>query len=110
MSQSFGTIVKADLSISEQFSNGYTVMSMYLRHSPSSVSSARYPPIEASIHQIIKEISLLYCIPQNKLQAHFASGRLSLQETIYAHCVWVFVGHFLNRLGKFQIWQPLRHS
>ncbi|KAK7532583.1 NAD-specific glutamate dehydrogenase [Phyllosticta citricarpa] len=84
----------------EQFSNGYTVMSMYLRHSPSSVSSARYPPIEASIHQIIKEVSLLYCIPQNKLQAHFASGRLSLQETIYAHCVWVFVGHFLNRLGS----------
>lgn len=62
---------------------------------------SRHPPIEASIHQIMKEVSLLYCIPQNKFQAHFASGRLSLQETIYAHCVWVFVGHFLNRLGKF---------
>ncbi|KAK0642493.1 NAD-specific glutamate dehydrogenase [Lasiodiplodia hormozganensis] len=84
----------------EQFSNGYTVMSIYLRPAPQSVSSARHPPIEASIHQIIKEVSLLYCIPQNKLQLHFASGRLSLQETIYAHCVWVFVGHFLNRLGS----------
>lgn len=48
----------------------------------------------------MKEISLLYCIPQNKFQSHFASGRLSLQETIYAHCCWVFVGHFLNRLGS----------
>ena len=80
----------------EQFSNGYTVMSVYLKMvSPSS----NYPPIEASIHQIIKEVSLLYCIPQNKFQAHFATQKLSLQETIYAHCVWVYIGHFLNRLG-----------
>lgn len=84
----------------EQFSNGITVMSIYLRPLPPSSASARYPPIEASIHQIMKEVSLLYCIPQNKFQGHFASGRLSLQETIYAHCVWVFVGHFLNRLGS----------
>ncbi|KAI9843812.1 MAG: NAD-dependent glutamate dehydrogenase [Sclerophora amabilis] len=84
----------------EQFSNGITIMSLYLRPLPPSVSMARHPPIEASIHQIMKEVSLLYCIPQNKFQGHFASGRLSLQETIYAHCVWVFVGHFLNRLGS----------
>lgn len=83
----------------EQFSNGYTAMSLYLKQIPGAAGS-KHPPIEASIHQIIKEISLLYCIPQNKFQAHFASGRLSLQETIYAHCVWVFVSHFLNRLGN----------
>lgn len=83
----------------EQFSNGYTVMSLYL--SPlSGVAGAKHPPIEASIHQIIKEISLLYCIPQNKFQTLFATGRLSLQETIYAHCCWVFITHFLNRLGN----------
>ncbi|KAF2640218.1 NAD-dependent glutamate dehydrogenase [Massarina eburnea CBS 473.64] len=80
----------------EQFSNGYTAMSLYLQQLP----DGKHPPIEASIHQIIKEISLLYCIPQNKFQALFATGRLSLQETIYAHCVWVFVSHFLNRLGN----------
>ncbi|KAF2478070.1 NAD-specific glutamate dehydrogenase [Lindgomyces ingoldianus] len=83
----------------EQFSNGYTAMSLYLRPLQGT-SSAKHPPIEASIHQIIKEVSLLYCIPQNKFQAHFATARLSLQETIYAHCVWVFVSHFLNRLGS----------
>jgi glutamate dehydrogenase len=83
----------------EQFSNGYTTMSLYLRQIPGSASS-KHPPIEASIHQIIKEISLLYCIPQNRFQAHFATAKLSLQETIYAHCVWVFVSHFLNRLGN----------
>lgn len=84
----------------EQFSNGYSVMSLYLRPISNTDVAPRYPPIEASIHQIIKEVSLLYCIPQNKFQAHFASGRMSLQETIYAHCVWVFVGHFMNRLGS----------
>ncbi|KAL8675294.1 MAG: hypothetical protein Q9168_000323 [Polycauliona sp. 1 TL-2023] len=84
----------------EQFSNGITIMSIYLRPLADSAPSMKHPPIEASIHQIMKEVSLLYCIPQNKFQAHFASGRLSLQETIYAHCVWVFVGHFLNRLGS----------
>jgi len=73
--------------------------SLYLRPVPGSVAS-RHPPIEASIHQIMKEVSLLYTIPTNQFQAHFASGRLSLQETIYAHCVWVYVGHFLNRLGR----------
>ncbi|PGH11205.1 hypothetical protein AJ80_07210 [Polytolypa hystricis UAMH7299] len=84
----------------ENFSNGITVISLYLRPMPGVDLKGRHPPIEAAIHQIMKEISLLYCIPQNKFQGHFASGRLSLQETIYAHCVWVFVQQFLNRLGS----------
>ncbi|OAK94004.1 NAD-dependent glutamate dehydrogenase [Phaeosphaeriaceae sp. SRC1lsM3a] len=83
----------------EQFSNGYTVMSLYLRQL-SGTAGGKHPNIEASIHQIIKEVSLLYCIPQTKFQTLFATSRLSLQETVYAHCVWVFVTHFLNRLGN----------
>ncbi|KAJ5142111.1 NAD-specific glutamate dehydrogenase [Penicillium atrosanguineum] len=51
----------------ENFSNGITVISLYLRPSDN---------------------------------GHFATGRLSLQETIYAHCAWVFVQQFLNRLGS----------
>ncbi|KAI0013963.1 NAD-specific glutamate dehydrogenase [Xylariaceae sp. FL0662B] len=81
----------------EQFSNGITVMSIYLK--PATDVDTRPMPMEQSIHQITKEISLLYCIPQNKLHPLFASGALSLQEAIYGHCVWVFVQHFLNRLG-----------
>jgi glutamate dehydrogenase len=84
----------------EQFSNGITVMSLYLKEATNLESTKKFPPLEQSIHQITKEISLLYCIPQNKFQSLFASGRLSLQETIYGHCVWVFVQHFLNRLGS----------
>ncbi|KAF2724361.1 NAD-dependent glutamate dehydrogenase [Polychaeton citri CBS 116435] len=82
----------------EQFSNGITIMSIYLR--PASNTSNKHPPIEASIHQIMKEVSLLYCVPQNRFQTQFSTGKLSLQEAIYAHCVWVFVQHFLNRLGS----------
>ena len=84
----------------EQFSNGITVMSLYLKPVGAGLARLRHPPIEASIHQIMKEISLLYCIPQNKFQGHFACGALSLQESIYAHCVWNFVQQFLNRLGS----------
>lgn len=87
----------------EQFSNGITVISLYLRqlnNPPAAPGGGKHPPIEAAIHQIVKEVSLLYCVPRNKFQAHFASGLLSLQESIYAHCCWVFVGHFLNRLGS----------
>ena len=115
----------------EQFSNGVTVMSLYLRPMPSNSKPAqqqpnnhnhthnhnhshppnhnhynhrqfqpRYPPIDDSIQQIMKEVSLLYCIPQNMFQHHFIRGELSLQETIYAHSVCLFTGHFLNRLGS----------
>ncbi|PLB35532.1 glutamate dehydrogenase (NAD(+)) [Aspergillus candidus] len=84
----------------ENFSNGITIISLYLRPSKDAEVTAKFPPIEAAIHQIIKEVSLLYCIPQNRFQHHFAVGRLSLQETIYAHCTWVFVQQFLNRLGS----------
>ena len=81
-------------------------MSIYLRPLPSGIAESgvptdrEFPPIEASIYQIMKEVSLLYCIPQNKFQVHFIKGTLSLQETIYAHSVCIFIGHFLNRLGS----------
>lgn len=83
----------------EQFSNGITVISIYLKPT-AGVPEGKYPPIERSIRSIAREISLLYCIPQNKFQSIFAVGGLSLQETIYGHCVWVFAQHFLNRLGS----------
>ncbi|KAF6824460.1 nad-specific glutamate dehydrogenase [Colletotrichum musicola] len=82
----------------EQFANGITVMSIYLR--PAMNIEGNYPHLDQSIHQITKEISLLYCLPQNKLHSLFTSGELSLQETVYGHCVWVFIQHFLNRLGS----------
>lgn len=83
----------------EQFSNGICVMCVYLKPASNLDDASRFPPLDQSIHQITKEISLLYCIPHNKFQQLFVTGRLSLQETIYAHCLGIFVQHFLNRLG-----------
>ena len=81
----------------EQFANGITVMSVYLRQAMQ--LDREFPPLEQSIHQITKEISLLYCIPQTKFHDLFAQGALSLQEAVYAHSAWVFTQHFLSRLG-----------
>lgn len=74
-------------------------MSIYLHEAQQIHTQGNFPPIEHSIHQIMKEASLLYCIPKNVFQQHFRQGRLSLQQTIYAHCCWVYIGHFIQRLG-----------
>lgn len=75
-------------------------MSIYLHEAQQLHSQNKFPPIEHAIHQILKEASLLYCIPKNVFQLQFLKGRLSLQETIYAHCCWIFIGHFIQRLGS----------
>lgn len=77
----------------EQFANGVTIISMYI------TSKAKRAPVDLSLYQVIKEASLLYCIPHNYFHERFISGELSLQESIYAQCGVIFVTHFLNRLG-----------
>ncbi|KAJ2784159.1 NAD-dependent glutamate dehydrogenase [Coemansia javaensis] len=106
----------------EQFSNGVTVISLYLdlaKHAkrlaagsestsptPSGAASpnpgaAPLPPsLEESVGQIIKEASLLYCIPNTPFQKLFKTGELSVQEAVYAYAGWIFAQHFLNRLGS----------
>jgi len=80
----------------EQFSNGISIICIYLYPLPNSSA----PPIEHSIHQVMKEASLLYCLPNTPLQSLFQSGHLSVQETIYGYVGWIFAQHFLNRLGS----------
>ncbi|KAI8898836.1 Glutamate/Leucine/Phenylalanine/Valine dehydrogenase-domain-containing protein [Globomyces pollinis-pini] len=80
----------------EQFSNGVTVCSFYLNQIPNSKAA----PIEASIFQVIKEASLIYCLPTTPLQSFFQTGKLSVQEAIFGHVGWIFSQHFLNRLGS----------
>ncbi|KAJ1732739.1 NAD-dependent glutamate dehydrogenase [Coemansia biformis] len=111
----------------EQFSNGVTIVSLYLdlaKHAkrlaagsgtssePSSTpasscasplqSAVGLPPtsIEASVGQIMREASLLFCIPNTPFQTLFKTGELSVQEAVYAYAGWVFAQHFLNRLGS----------
>src|SRR5882762_701542 len=99
----------------EQFSNGITIISLYLNPLPNSHA----PPIEQSIFQVMKEISLLFCLPDNPFFL-LNEGRESdhaVQEatyactfsfnlrgcyeliSVYTGCGWVFAQHFCNRLG-----------
>ncbi|CAO3633202.1 unnamed protein product [Cunninghamella blakesleeana] len=80
----------------EQFSNGVTIMGLYLKQLPTS----KAVPMEHSIYQVMKETSLLYCLPSTPLQEFFKTNKLSVQETVYGYVVWIFAQHFLNRLGK----------
>lgn len=80
----------------EQFSNGVTIMGFYLNPLP----GAKTLPIERSIYQVMKETSLLYCLPTTPLQEFFKTNQLSVQETVYGYVCWIFAQHFLNRLGK----------
>ncbi|CAO3644517.1 unnamed protein product [Mucor hiemalis] len=80
----------------EQFSNGVTIIGLYLHPAPQSKAA----PIEHSIYQVMKEASLLYCLPKTPLQQYFQTSKLSVQEMVYGYVGWIFAQHFLNRLGK----------
>ncbi|KAL7418622.1 NAD-dependent glutamate dehydrogenase [Cryptotrichosporon argae] len=81
----------------EQFSNGITIISMYLNPVP----NTRAPPIEHSIHQVVREASLLYCLPDNPFFAAAKSdNHHAVQEASYAYVGWIFAQHFCNRLGS----------
>ncbi|KAI8073410.1 Glutamate/Leucine/Phenylalanine/Valine dehydrogenase-domain-containing protein [Gilbertella persicaria] len=80
----------------EQFSNGVTIIGLYLHPVPQSKAA----PIEHSIYQVMKEVSLLYCLPTTPLQQYFQTNKLSVQEMAYGYVGWIFAQHFLNRLGK----------
>ncbi|ESK95661.1 nad-specific glutamate dehydrogenase [Moniliophthora roreri MCA 2997] len=93
----------------EQFSNGITIISLYLNPVPNTPA----PPIEHSIFQVMKEASLLYCLPDNpffypvkgpsegkeKDSKEDWDGGHAVQEATYAYCGWIFAQHFCNRLG-----------
>lgn len=80
----------------EQFANGFTVIGVYLKPAPFRKHSSSF---KQAIYQVYNEISLLYSLPQSEFSELLRRGELSLQEAVYAHCGFIFVSHFLNRLG-----------
>lgn len=97
---------------SEQFSNGITIVSIYLNPLP----NTNAPPIESSIFQVMKEVSLLYCLPDNPFFSAGGPSHHAVQDAAYAcmhtlhlswycpinvtaDCGWIFAQHFCNRLG-----------
>ncbi|KAH9992881.1 NAD-specific glutamate dehydrogenase [Russula vinacea] len=79
----------------EQFSNGITIISIYLNPLP----NTNAPPIENSIFQVMKEVSLLYCLPDNPFFSPASKNAHAVQDAAYAYCGWIFAQHFCNRLG-----------
>ena len=66
----------------EQSSNGITIISLYLNR----LHGANAPAIEHSIFQVMKEASLLYCLPNNPFfyAGKGPSGDHAVQEATYA--------------------------
>lgn len=91
-----------------------TIISLYLGPLPNSTA----PPIEHSIFQVMREASLLFCLPDNPFFLPKSLGSHAVQEAVYAckfqsnifyrvfhpkddnvDCGWIFAQHFCNRLG-----------
>ena len=68
------------IQFTEQFSNGITIISLYLRPLP----NTNAPPIENSIWQVKKEASLLFCLPDNPFFLPKSPGSHAVQEATYA--------------------------
>jgi glutamate dehydrogenase len=64
----------------EQFSNGITIISIYLNPLP----NTNAPPIEHSIFQVMKEVSLLYCLPDNPFFSSTDESPHAVQDAAYA--------------------------
>lgn len=79
----------------EQFSNDISIISIYLKPVPNSQA----PPIELSIFQVLKEVSLIYVLPDNPFFMTGAEATHAVQEATYAYVGWLFAQHFCNRLG-----------
>ncbi|KAJ7839024.1 hypothetical protein B0H14DRAFT_3699159 [Mycena olivaceomarginata] len=67
----------------EQFSNGVTIISLYLNPLPGAEASS-VPPIEHAIHQVKKEASL-FCLPDNPFFPPKGPGSHAVQKATYAY-------------------------
>jgi glutamate dehydrogenase len=78
----------------DNFSNGISIMTAYLSPIP------KFKVDSNAMSMIEKEVSMLFAIPNSPFQELFRKRLLDVQETMYATSAFVFVQHFLNRLGQ----------
>ncbi len=70
----------------EQFSNGRTAYSFYLK----GIKSRRL------VQDLVDDISLIYVIPESPLSCLFREGKLTAQETVFGVSAWSFSHQFLT--------------
>lgn len=80
LSNIFEGLTRSYLVSIEQFANGITIISIYLNPLPNSSA----PPIENSIYQVMKEASLLFCLPDNPFFLPKSAESHAVQEATYA--------------------------
>ena len=55
--------------------------------------------VASVLPQLLRDISLLFPIPDSPLHRLFRESKLSIQEVVFSYCGGVFAQHFFNRLG-----------
>eukprot|EP00475_Leptophrys_vorax_P042699 TRINITY_DN80529_c0_g1_i1.p1 TRINITY_DN80529_c0_g1~~TRINITY_DN80529_c0_g1_i1.p1 ORF type:complete len:1051 (-),score=314.16 TRINITY_DN80529_c0_g1_i1:41-3064(-) len=84
----------------EQFANGITIMSAYLR--PNKVV---YPEIsddafEQVIRDIVDDLNVLLSIPRSSFSPQFQDGLLTVKESTFAYVCWKFAHQFLSKYQR----------
>jgi glutamate dehydrogenase len=74
----------------EQFANGKTVYTFYLKNIQN----------KKKTQNLVKDISLVYVIPESPLSALFREGKLSAQETVFGVAAWSFAHQFLTEYNE----------
>lgn len=88
----------------EQFANNMVVMSIHIQ----AMANSRFGNVKSIIKSLIKEVSLLFIVPDNigsgqranVLHKAFRQKKLCMREAAYSYAGWIFCQHFLNKLGK----------
>eukprot|EP01113_Clastostelium_recurvatum_P036530 TRINITY_DN521_c0_g2_i3.p1 TRINITY_DN521_c0_g2~~TRINITY_DN521_c0_g2_i3.p1 ORF type:complete len:1046 (+),score=339.58 TRINITY_DN521_c0_g2_i3:67-3138(+) len=76
----------------EQFSNGITIFSVYLRSIEGAAGN-----FEQRVRNLAEHVSLVYVLPRTSLTPLFQAHTLSAQEVAFAYVGWKFAYTFLNR-------------
>ena len=78
------------------YEGGIVIMNIFLARAGNKkdISST-----SAVIPQVLRDISLLFPIPDSPLHRLFREGKLSIQEVVFSYCGGIFTQHFFNRLG-----------
>eukprot|EP01104_Vermistella_antarctica_P019825 TRINITY_DN802_c0_g1_i1.p1 TRINITY_DN802_c0_g1~~TRINITY_DN802_c0_g1_i1.p1 ORF type:complete len:1140 (+),score=371.06 TRINITY_DN802_c0_g1_i1:186-3605(+) len=90
----------------EQFSNGFTVMSIYLIQIKKNKLSSR-EEIKERINKFVDEVSLLYILPRTALSPLFENVEITAAEMSYAYAAWKFAHQFLTSVPKSREYKSL---
>jgi glutamate dehydrogenase len=85
----------------EQFANGVTIMSAYLRPNLLRMGSeASEADVERIFSSIVSDLNTLVMIPRNSLTPLYQDGVLNPKQTVFGYVCWKFAHQFLSKYQK----------